>query len=151
MRVLWASFALLSLLAAACGSGPPAPAALDTKNDACAHCRMAVSNRFFAAQIVAPGEEPIFFDDIGCLRDYVKGHSPLPPDAVAYVADHRTAEWVAAIAALYTRNDAVHTPMASGLIAHKDASSRDRDAASKGGVPVAAADILGPLAAARER
>jgi hypothetical protein len=62
------------------------------------------------------------------------------------VADHRTGEWVDASRAVFTRTPAVQTPMASGLIAHADAASRDRDNAAAGGSDVSPAAILGPLA-----
>ena len=39
---------LLAVLA--CSRGPLGPAPLDTRNEACAHCRMAVSDARFAAQ-----------------------------------------------------------------------------------------------------
>jgi copper chaperone NosL len=137
---------LWALAAIACASGPPPPAPLDTGNDACRFCRMAVSNRRFAAQLAAPSEEAMFFDDIGCLRDFLKQQESLPSGTIAYVADHRTGEWVAAAQALYTKSPGVATPMASGLIAHRDVASRDQDQAARGGTPVPAADILGPLA-----
>ena len=132
----------LLIFMAACAPGPPRPATLDTANDTCRHCRMAVSDRHFAAQIVAPGEEPLFFDDIGCLRDYAAAHAELLDDAVVFVADHRTAEWVEGRSAVYTRTR-VATPMASGLMAHRDASSRDQDPSALGGTDLPASEILG--------
>lgn len=143
------SLAGLALLALVAGCAPAViePAGLDTKNDACRSCRMTVSDRRFAAQIVAPGEEPLFFDDIGCLRDYVKTASAsVPSDAVAFVADHRTAEWIAAATAVFTENRALATPMASGLVAHRDEASRDQDPAATGGRAVPAESVIGPLA-----
>ncbi len=101
MRTSAAIAAVLALLA--CQRGPPGPAKLDTRNDACAHCRMAVSAPRFAAQLVAPHEEPRFFDDLGCLRDWLKAHPERPRGTVAYVADHRTGAWVRAAAAAYAR------------------------------------------------
>lgn len=137
---------VMLLTVMACASGTPPPAPLDTRNDACRFCRMAVSTQRFAAQLVAPSEEPTFFDDIGCLRDFLKQQGSLPPGTIAYVADHRTGEWVAAAEAIYTKSEAVATPMNSGLIAHRGAASRDQDQAARDGTPVPAADILGPLA-----
>ncbi len=136
--------ALALALAASCSRGPPGPAALDTRTDACAHCRMAVSDARFAAQVVAPREEPRFFDDVGCLRDWLRGGHRPPPRAVAYVADHRTKGWVRAAAATYTRVPALETPMGSHLVAHLDAASRDADAAAAGGTPVPAAEVFAP-------
>ena len=136
---------------AACAGGPPQPATLDPGNDTCARCRMAVSDRRFAAQIVAPGEEPIFFDDLGCLREHLAGTPALPAGAVVYVADHRTTEWVNGVSAVFTHRAGLASPMASGLMAHRDPSSRDQDRAARGGSPVAGRDVLGALAGGGEK
>jgi copper chaperone NosL len=130
-------------LLAACAAGPPQPVALDTKNTECANCRMIVSDVHYAAQIVAPGEEPRFFDDVGCLRSYLKGGAALPSGAVAYVADHRTGEWVTAADAVYTKIVGYSTPMNSGLIAHADVASRDADPGAQRGERVGGADVFG--------
>lgn len=124
----------VAIVAAGCAAGPPAPVVIDTASDACAQCRMMVSDLHLAAQVVAPGEEPIVFDDIGCMRDYAAA-TGFRPGAVAYVADHRTGEWIAATRAVYTKATAVSTPMGSSIIAHTDTASRDADPAARGGVP----------------
>jgi copper chaperone NosL len=130
-------------VAAACGGGAPEPAPLDTRNEACASCRMAVSSAVFASQLVAPGELPRFFDDLGCLGDFLKA-GRAPKGATAFVADHRTKAWVRGDRAVYTRVPGLETPMGSHVIAHADASSRDQDPDARGGSPVTAAEILGP-------
>jgi copper chaperone NosL len=135
---------LLALALAACARGPAQPGPLDTRNDACSHCRMAVSDARFAAQIAAPGEEPMFFDDLGCLRDHLRTRPRLPRGAVAFAADHRTRAWVRASRAVYTRRESVETPMSSHLLAHADAASRDADPVAAGGTPVSAAEVFGP-------
>ena len=134
---------LLALALAACADAPPEPAALDTRNEQCASCRMAVSSAAFASQLVAPGELPRFFDDLGCLAGYVKA-GKLPPGAVAFVADHRTKQWVRADRAMYTRVPGLETPMGSHVIAHADAASRDQDPVARAGAPLAAAELFGP-------
>jgi copper chaperone NosL len=148
MRRSAAKFLALAILAAAgCARGRPAPAQLDPRNDLCAWCRMPVSDRRLAAQIVRSGEEPKFFDDLGCLRDHLSGRV-LSPRAAIYVADHRTGAWVSAEAAVYTRCPAVSTPMGSHLLAHADAASRDHDPAARAGEPVTMREALGPSAPA---
>ena len=97
---------------------------------------MAVSSPRFASQIVAPGEEPRFFDDLGCLAAYLRDHASLPPGAVAYVADHRSGDWVPPSAAVFTSVPGLETPMGSHVVAHASASSRDADPASQRGTPV---------------
>jgi copper chaperone NosL len=126
----------------ACGGGEPQPAPLDTRNEQCASCRMAVSSAVFASQLVAPGEVPRFFDDLGCLADYVKS-GKAPGEATAFVADHRTKAWVRADRALYTRVPGLETPMGSHVIAHADATSREQDADARSGSPVAPSELFG--------
>lgn len=126
-----------------CSSGPARPAVVDTRNDTCGSCRMAVSDPRFAAQIVAPGEEPRFFDDLRCLRDYLASAPSLPPEAVAYVADHRTGNWVRAARAIYLEVPSLSTPMGSHWVAYEDAGSSDADPYARGGAPLPAAAIFG--------
>lgn len=135
--------AVLIAVTLACRASTPAPAPLDTKNDMCSVCRMIVSDGRLAAQALVAGEEPRFFDDLGCLAKFLA--EPRAPDAVLYVADHRTGEWVLATRALYSRLPAASsTPMGSGLIAHATAESRAQDAAAAGSVPVDPRVVLGP-------
>jgi copper chaperone NosL len=129
-------------LAAACAAMALEPARIDTANDACHHCRMIVSAVRTAAQIVAPGEEPRIFDDIGCLRDYL-ARAALADDAVRFVADHRTGAWVRAESAVFTKVKSTSTPMGSGIIAHADRGSRDADPAARDGEGIDAGAILG--------
>ncbi len=107
--------------------------------DTCAHCRMAVSDARFAGQIAAPGEEPLFYDDIGCLAKAVAAGKPLDH---AYVADHRTREWVLANAAIYTHVPALETPMGSHIIAHAHDGSRRADSVASGGKTMTAGDVF---------
>ncbi len=132
---------IATLTVSACAAGPAAPAEPRMGEEACAHCRMTIVSRATAAQIARPGDEPVFFDDLGCLRDYLL-HRPVPADAVVYVADHRTGAWLDATTARFTKTGTA-TPMASGLLAHADQASNDADPAAAGGAPVATRDVLG--------
>jgi copper chaperone NosL len=131
-------------LSSACRRGAVEPAQVDTHADVCARCRMAVSDRRFAGQLAAPGEEPRFFDDVGCLGEYLRQHPTLPAGTVAFVADHRTGAWVRASRAVFTKRDTLETPMGSHLIAHADAASRDADPAVAGGTSLGPTDVFGP-------
>jgi copper chaperone NosL len=134
---------LLTLSLVACSSGTPQPAPLDTRNEQCASCRMAVSTALFASQLVAPGENPRFFDDLGCLGDFLKA-GRAPRGAAAFVADHRTKAWARADRAVYTRVPGLETPMGSHMIAHSDAASRDADPDARGGTPATLSELFGP-------
>jgi copper chaperone NosL len=119
--------AALTWWVAGCG-GALQPVDL-ASGDACSGCRMTISDRRTAAQIVSPSEDARLFDDLGCLRDYLADHR-LPHDARVYVADHRTGEWVDASTAVFARVASVDTPMGSHVVAWRDQASRDGDAAA---------------------
>jgi copper chaperone NosL len=138
------SAALLLLAAFTACDGEPAPEDLVKGRDVCASCRMPVSDPRFAAQITAPGELPQFFDEAGCLADFVKAGSSKASGAVAWVADHRTRAWVRADRAVFTRVPNLQTPMSHHLIAHESAASRDSDPDARDGQPVAFRELFGP-------
>lgn len=134
---------LLSLALVSC-DGEPRPEDLVKGRDLCATCRMPVSDIRFAGQITAPGELPRFFDDPGCLAEFVKAGDVKEKGAVAWVADHRTGAWVRADRAIYTRVPNLTTPMNHKLVAHDSAASRDSDPDAKGGQGVPLQEVFGP-------
>ena len=136
---------LLALVLALTGcAGAPGPEELVKGRDLCALCRMPVSDPRFAAQIIAPGELPRFFDDPGCFAEFVKSGQVKESDAAAWVADHRTRGWVRANRAVYTLVPVLTTPMNHHLLAHETAASRDADPEAKGGQPMSLQEVFGP-------
>jgi copper chaperone NosL len=100
---------------------------------------MVVSDARFAGQIAAPGEEPLFYDDIGCLASAVAAGKSMEH---AWVADHRTREWVPASRAVFTQVPGLETPMSSHLVAHTSEESRKADAAASGGRAMTSAEVF---------
>jgi len=135
---------LLACLIGACAESGVGPASPVLGRDTCAHCRMTLSSLRFAAQLVAPGEEPRFFDDIGCLRGFLEDAPDRTAEAVAFVADHQSGAWVRAADAVFTRVETMETPMGSHLMAHASAAARDADPDARGGAAVAITDLFGP-------
>jgi copper chaperone NosL len=133
---------LLVAAAAACAGRAVAPARLDTAHDACAYCRMIVSDRRFASQIVAPLEEPRFFDDLGCLANYLREAGDQPPRTAVYVADHSSGKWVLAGHAVFTEVRTLTAPMGSHVVAHESAEARAGDPAARSGRPTTLGDVL---------
>ena len=119
--VIVSVFALL----VACTSGELRPADLQP-GTACAYCRMTLVDPKLASQIVAPGEEPRVFDDLGCLRAYIAEH-PQSGQSAVFVADHSTGAWIPERAAVFTKDPAIPTPMNSHLVAQRAASGGSRD------------------------
>ena len=143
MTLLKMSVALVCTLAAnGCGRAELTPATLEVGQEACAYCRMTVSDSHLASQVLVPGELPKFFDDLGCLNHFLTGTTEVPAGSVIYVADHRTNEWVPAHAAVFVRVPALATPMGSHLVAYGSTESRAADPGAAGGSIVAIADVV---------
>jgi copper chaperone NosL len=128
---------------AGCQSTTTPPATLDAAHDTCASCRMVVSEQRLASQVVAPYEEPRFFDDLGCLARYLSEHPAQPSGARVYVADHRTRDWVPAEQAIYSSVPSITAPMGSHVVAHASVQSRDDDRSTPGGSPVPVQELFG--------
>lgn len=100
---------------AACAPAAARPVDIRLGEDACAHCRMTIVSTRTAAQIVSPGAEPTFFDDLGCLDAFRSGKT-LADGAVTFVMDRDSSGWIDARDAVI-RKTGEPTPMGSGLIA----------------------------------
>lgn len=112
-------------------TGPLEPA---WDRERCAHCRMAVSDPRFAAQIQTAAGEVLFFDDPGCLLAYEKRHAPA--ERAVYFHHVREARWMPPATTAFLSE--ARTPMNWGLAAV--------DAATPGAVSVADARAALPEA-----
>lgn len=75
-------------------------------------CAMTVTHENFACQAVAPNGKTWFFDDIGCLVNWMKDKA-FKKDAVLWTHAEDTGNWIDAKKAWYTRTDP--TPMHYGF------------------------------------
>lgn len=133
---------LAIVLMVACAGSPPRPVTIDVHHDVCAHCRMVISTPTTAAQLLIPGEEPVLFDDLACLREFA-GLAPVPADALVFVADHLSGDWLRLEDAIVSEIPGLQTPMGGGLVAHRSTADRDRDPAARGGRPYDATLLRG--------
>jgi copper chaperone NosL len=112
-------FLFALLLPAACATKEPQPVDI-LPEDMCAFCRMAISEKQYAAQFITRDGDAFKFDDIGCLLNYVKERQNPQQIAAYFVADFETREWTRGESAFYARSIEFKTPMSSGIVAFKD-------------------------------
>ncbi len=112
------------------------PAEVRWDVDTCARCVMAVSDRYFSAQIrggPADSRTKVYkFDDIGCAVIWLDEQAwKDDPRTEVWVNDHRTGDWIDARQASYVSG--LVSPMAYGLGAQSEAVTDGLDfaAASK--------------------
>lgn len=83
----------------------------------CAHCRMIIDDRRFAAAWISGDGTQAHFDDIGCMVAMVREQGE---DAgTRYFVQHYEEEtWLDATAAAYVRQDGVRSPMSYNVAAY---------------------------------
>lgn len=113
------------------------PVKIHWDRDVCQRCKMAISERKYAFEVVNPNNGKVYkFDDIGCGVLWM-GEKKISwmNDAVLWVADANDGKWLNARTAYYT--DRSITPMTYGVAAYskndipKNAKTLDFDAAKK--------------------
>jgi copper chaperone NosL len=111
---------LAAMLLSSCGSGEIRPVDIDA-GDMCSFCRMAISEKQFAAEIIETGGEVHKFDDIGCMLRYKEAAGDKLDPAATFVTDHGSKTWIRAEDAFFVRSTSIKTPMASGIAAYSSA------------------------------
>lgn len=106
------------LLSSACGQPGLAPVDLNPE-DICSMCRMAISEKRFAAEFITRDGDALKFDDIGCMRDYIKEKRIEESIGAWYVSDYESGTWLNARAASFVKSDQFKTPMGGGIVALK--------------------------------
>jgi len=88
--------------------------------DMCERCKMAISERKFAFEIINSQSGKVYkFDDIGCGVLWLEEEEiPWEKNAMMWVTDASTGEWINARSAYYT-DDSI-TPMAYGFAAYSN-------------------------------
>jgi len=79
-------------------------------------CGMVIQDLNFASQVVAPDGKTWFFDDHGCMAAWLSD-KPFEAEAVIWVKDLPSGDWIDGKLAWYTRTD--QTPMSYGFGAYK--------------------------------
>jgi copper chaperone NosL len=113
----------------ACGGRtewPPAAVDPDLGRDACASCRMIVSDARFAAERLDRDGTVEFFDDVGCLLA-ARGGDACDPQAV-FVRSFDDARWIRGDECVVVRSAAFASPMGFGAAAFATRSAAEAEA-----------------------
>ncbi len=119
MQVLRKAITLSLFFLIACAAGQVSPVPIED-GDACSFCRMAISEKQFAAEIIKNDETVLKFDDIKCMLRYQERSEDKQKPAATFVTDYVSKEWIKAEDAFYVRSETIKTPMGGGIIAYRD-------------------------------
>lgn len=106
---------LLSLLFFLGACEPPGPRPVSINKDECAYCKMTVTDLRFAAQAVTVKGRHYIYDDIVCLRDFVKENKDMKFDKL-YVANYtEPSEFLDVEKAYLVHSESLRSPMAGNI------------------------------------
>jgi copper chaperone NosL len=106
------------------GCGPvdlSRPPAIRLGEEACARCRMIISDERFAAALITPDGETLKFDDMGCLIQHES--CGLRPATAYWIRDFGGSGWLNARDAVFVHSKTISSPMGFGLAAGRTAQA----------------------------
>ena len=106
----------LAAIAIAACEEPLVPVDPTWGKEPCASCGMIVGDRRYAAELLPPSGARVFFDDAGCLVQYLADRKIAPRGM--WVREAKGDRWLDARAARYARG--ARTPMDFGFDARAD-------------------------------
>ena len=128
------------IVLAACQRRSTEPVAIEA-NDMCSFCRMSISEKRYAAELIDEEGEVFKFDDIGCMANFIKQKRNHAPVHATFVMDFERREWLKAKNGFYVRSSEIKTPMNGGIVALKDQSSAEAAIAKYHGTKLDFAEV----------
>lgn len=98
--------------------------------DMCAYCKMAISEKRYAAEFMDSEGQAFKFDEIGCMINFIKEKKNATKITTYFVMDFDERQWIQATNASYVRSSKLNTPMNGGIIAFKD-QAKAKEAADR--------------------
>ncbi len=128
--LLAAAFAITTAIG--CSSGPEP---IRYGKDACAACKMTLTDKRFGAEIVTQKGKAFIFDDLNCLTSFLKGGTVFESDVAQIVSVdfNHTGAFVDVQKAFFLQNDAIKSPMRGDIASFSTAQDRDALKAQIGG------------------
>ena len=120
---------IAGIFLASCQRSMIEPIAL-APEDMCAYCKMAISEKRYAGELIDSEWQPFKFDDIGCMVNFIESTKNTTKIVAYFVMDFDERQWIKATDASYVRSSEFNTPMNGGIIAFKD-QAKAKEAADR--------------------
>jgi copper chaperone NosL len=114
----------LLLIATSCGNRSLRPVEIEAA-DMCAQCKMAISEKQYAAEMADMDGNLMKFDNIDCMVRYAVSHGLKDKVAAWFVMDSDGREWLDANQAFLVKSTSIPGPMGSGVLAVKDSAAAE--------------------------
>lgn len=132
--------AILVILLSACSSSATEPTEIKQNRDSCDNCNMGIAELESAAQLILKSGEPVLFDDIGCMTQYIQTENP-EYDA-AFVHDYLSREWISFETSSFIQNGHIESPMSYGIAAFESLEKAEEYQKKNGGTAYSKDELL---------
>lgn len=112
------------MMMASCGSRLPLPVEIEAA-DMCAQCKMAISEKRYAAETIDGDGNAIKFDNLDCMLRYASRHDLKDKQTAWFVMDSEGKKWLDARQAFLVKSASIPGPMGSGILAGRDRATAD--------------------------
>ena len=131
-----------SILMTACSQESFVPLEIES-SDMCTYCRMAISEKRYAAEFIDKQGEAYKFDDLECMRNHVQSKHIGQNDATWFVVDFESKQWLHGQQSSFVQSARFKTPMSGGMVALKDRTRAEQVASQTQGSVMSFAEVFG--------
>ncbi|KON88362.1 hypothetical protein AF332_17160 [Sporosarcina globispora] len=124
----------------ACSAAASEPAEIKTNHDTCDNCNMGIEELESAAQLILKNGEPVLFDDIGCMTQYLQTENP--EYEAAFVHDYLSKEWISFDTSSFIQNSDIESPMSYGIAAFESLEKAEGFGEKHGGTAYSKEELL---------
>ena len=129
------------ILSTSCQKAGIEPVAIAAE-DMCSFCRMAISEKQYASELITRDADALKFDDIGCMVNYREQNKQKIEIAASFVTDFYSRTWIRGENAYYVKSGRIKTPMSGDVIAFKSDSKARQFAANVEGSLTSFEDVM---------
>lgn len=122
-------FAILGLLYSCAQNGPQD---ISLGSDACDFCKMTITEKEFAAELLTSKGRIYKFDDHRCLTGYKSSNPEKAAGSTSYLIDFPSGEFLEETKATLLTGGTIKSPMGGNTRAYKEASVAQKDAVTTG-------------------
>ena len=114
-------------------------------SEMCSYCKMAISEKRYAAEFIDKEGEAYKFDDLGCMKEFL--HTKKLGQNVPqyyFAVDYESKRWLPAHLASFVRSSQFKTPMSGGIVALREKTRAEQLAHDTQGIVMTFAEVFGP-------
>jgi len=133
---------IFAIFLAACAQKPADPVEIEP-SDMCSYCKMAISEKRYAAEFIDKQGEAYKFDDLGCMKQFLQTKELGQDGGNLFAIEYESRQWLPAQLASFVRSNQFKTPMSGGIVAIREKTRAEQLAQEIQGTVMTFAELFG--------